>query len=502
MSFDSLPYLENVRIQPLFGKGEEDIVELRQRLNEISSLSPEFLVLLSTSTMIATFGLFQNSAAVIIGAMIIAPLMKPLMGLAYGSLIANTFLIRRSLTTVLVGTLLSVFIAFILSTFLNSIEVTTEIASRTRPNLLDLGVALFAGCAGAYCQTRKELADTLAGVAIAVALVPPIGVVGIGIALGQWKIWVGALLLYATNLVGITFAAILVFLLMGFGPIKRAKKSLSVSLLLMVSLAIPLALSMRELLLEDQLAKKIRQILSEKTYTFRDVQLQKVEVKRFQQPMEVTATVMSGAQETINSKQVKLVQDFLVKQTGMPIEFKLRVIPATVVTALEVTPQGESEKTVPIGKSINTASVQWDADEGTEKKQDPSEPVVDPFFDLTPVLPEKLPEDSPAQPLEKPLESKLGETEPQAEASETPEANQSSPEETEPVGAILKRTVKDPLLPRRPVEKQKPEPEGTVQPLNTDKPGEGDREKEAKSVRESEQSPVQKPESVPVPDLP
>lgn len=404
MSFDSLPYLENVRIQPLFGKEEKDINALRQRLDDMSRLSSEFVVLLSTSTMIATFGLFQNSAAVIIGAMIIAPLMRPLMGLAYGSLIANTYLIRRALITVIVGTLLSVFIAFILSTFLNSIDVTGEIASRTRPNLLDLGVAVFAGAAGAYCQTRKELADTLAGVAIAVALVPPIGVIGIGLALGQTKIWMGATLLYATNLVGITFAAIIVFLVMGYGPIRRAKKSLSVSLVLMASLAIPLALSMRELLLEDQLARKIRQILSEKTYTFRDVQLQKVEVKRFRKPMEVTATVMSGSNESINAKQVKLVQEYLVKQVHVPIEFKLRVIPATVVTAIEVTPDGESEKTLPIGKSIDTASVQWDADakgqvgEGVSTTDLENAPAVDPFFDLSPAQPEKLPsEGSPPE---------------------------------------------------------------------------------------------------------
>ncbi|HMP50168.1 MAG TPA: TIGR00341 family protein [Candidatus Melainabacteria bacterium] len=388
MSFDSLPYLENVRIQPLFGKEEKDINALRQRLDDMSRLSSEFVVLLSTSTMIATFGLFQNSAAVIIGAMIIAPLMKPLMGLAYGSLIANTYLIRRALITVIAGTLLSVFIAFILSTFLNSIDVTGEIASRTRPNLLDLGVAVFAGAAGAYCQTRKELADTLAGGAIAVALVPPIGVIGIGLALGQTKIWMGATLLYATNLVGITFAAIIVFLVMGYGPIRRAKKSLFVSLVLMASLAIPLALSMRELLLEDQLARKIRQILSEKTYTFRDV----------------PATVMSGSNESINAKQVKLAQEYLVKQVHVPIEFKLRVIPATVVTAIEVTPDGESEKTLPIGKSIDTASVQWDADakgqvgEGVSTTDLENAPAVDPFFDLSSAQPEKLPsEGSPPE---------------------------------------------------------------------------------------------------------
>lgn len=400
MSFDELPYLENVRIKPLFGRDEQEINALRQRLDEISTLSVEFIVLLSASTLIATLGLFQNSAAVIIGAMIIAPLMKPLMGLAYGSLIANRYLILRSIITISVGTVISVLIAFILSTFLNSIEVTTEIASRTRPNLLDMGVAIFAGCAGAYCQTRKELADTLAGVAIAVALVPPIGVIGIGLALGQDKIFMGAILLYATNLVGITFAAILVFILMGYGPIKKAKNSVLVSLALVTFLGIPLALSMKELLLEDQLASKIRQILREKTYTFRDVQLQKVEVKGFREPMEVTATIMANNEDKISANQVKMVQNFLIEQTKIPIVFKLRVIPLTVVTAIEVTPEGEKEKTVPIGKSIDTASVQWEADDSVKKHQgtikSPDSGVVDPFFDLTPIIDEqnkmKLPE--------------------------------------------------------------------------------------------------------------
>lgn len=430
MSLDSLPYLDNVRIKPLFGRDEKEIISLRQRLNEISSLTVEFLVLLSTSTLIATLGLFQNSAAVIIGAMIIAPLMKPLMGLAYGSLIAHPYLIRRSLITVIVGTIVSVFIAFVLSTFLNSIEVTTEIASRTRPNLLDMGVAFFAGCAGAYCQTKKDLADTLAGVAIAVALVPPIGVIGIGLALGQAKIWFGATILYATNLVGITFAAILVFILMGYGPIKKAKKSIMVSLLFVVALAIPLALSMRELLLEDQLASKIRQILSEKTYTFRGVQLQKVEVKRFQEPMEVRATVMSSNAEKINAKQVKLVQDFLTEQTGIPIEFKLRVIPSTVVTAIEVTPEGEKEKTLSIGKSIDTSSVQWEADESVEKKLGTINPdgegLIDPFFDLSPVVQDKDKVELPSM-LEPPKVEDIPTPEPEIRKEQVnPEAAESS----------------------------------------------------------------------------
>ncbi|MGD9680123.1 MAG: TIGR00341 family protein [Candidatus Obscuribacterales bacterium] len=394
MSLDSLPYLENIRIARLFGQSDEAILDLKQRLNEMSQLTMDFVVLLGTSTVIATLGLFQNSAAVIIGAMIIAPLMRPLMGLAYGSLIANAFLIRRSISTIIVGSVVAVFIAFIFATLLQGIEVTSEISSRIHPNLLDMGVAVFAGAAGAYCQTRRELADTLAGVAISVALVPPLGVVGIGLALGQTKIWTGAGLLYATNLVGITFSAIIVFLLMGYGPIKRAGRSLGVSLALLVCLMIPLALSMRELLIEHEMSANIKALLREKTYTFKDVQLSKVEVKRFRKPMLVTATVVSSG-AGINANQVRLVQDFLTKETGIPIEFRLRVIPSMVVTAIEVTPEGEQEKTVPVGTPLDNGALDWqDAD---SEAASPGAPGDAPAAESSPAVPEfESPESEPA----------------------------------------------------------------------------------------------------------
>jgi len=393
MSLDSLPYLENIRIARLFGQSDEAILDLKQRLNEMSKLTMDFVVLLGTSTVIATLGLFQNSAAVIIGAMIIAPLMRPLMGLAYGSLIANAFLIRRSIFTIVVGSVVAVFIAFIFATLLQGIEVTSEISSRIHPNLLDMGVAVFAGAAGAYCQTRRDLADTLAGVAISVALVPPLGVVGIGLALGQTKIWTGAGLLYATNLVGITFAAIIVFLLMGYGPMKRAGRGLGVSLALLVCLMIPLALSMRELLIEHEMSSNIKELLREKTYTFKDVQLSKVEVKRFRKPMLVTATVVSSG-SGINANQVRLVQDFLTKETGIPIEFRLRVIPSMVVTAIEVTPEGEKEKTVPVGTPLDNSSLDWqDAD---TQAVSPGTPGVSATEEPSPAVPEfESPEPAP-----------------------------------------------------------------------------------------------------------
>jgi len=319
---------------------ESRLSALQNRLETISILNHEFLVLLSGSTVIATLGLFQNSAAVIIGAMIIAPLMRPLVALSLATITADTALLRRALFTLFVGTISGLLIATAMACFLRSLELSSEILGRTHPTLLDLGVALIAGAIGAYCQTNQRLADSLAGVAIAVALVPPLSVVGIGLALNEAAIWSGAALLYATNLIGITLAGSLVFLLMGYTPLQQARKGLAISSAITVLLILPLALSMHELVLENQISAKVRRLLKDKTLTFRGVQLREVEVKRFRTPMRVSATVIAS-NWPISTNQVKLVQDFLVKEIGIPIEFRLRIIPSQELSVYDVLPEEE-----------------------------------------------------------------------------------------------------------------------------------------------------------------
>jgi uncharacterized hydrophobic protein (TIGR00271 family) len=328
---------------------DSQLTALQKRLESISLLTPEFIVLLAGSTVIATFGLFQNSAAVIIGAMIIAPLMRPLVALSLATITADTALLSRAMLTLAAGSLAGLFIAIVMACFLRSLELSPEILGRTHPTLLDLGVALFAGAIGAYCQTNQKLADSLAGVAISVALVPPLSVVGIGLALNEVAIWSGAALLYATNLIGITLAGSLVFLLMGYTPLQQAKKGLAISSAITILLILPLALSMRELVLENQISAKVRMLLKDKTLTFRGVQLREVEVKRFRTPTRVNATVIAS-NWPISSHQVKLVQDFLVKEIGTPIEFRLRIIPSQELSVSDVSPdavQGQGSTQAP-----------------------------------------------------------------------------------------------------------------------------------------------------------
>ena len=233
--------------------------ELNQTFLQASLPVLNFYLLLALAAAIATFGLLTNSAATIIGAMIIAPLMNPIASLAYALVVLSPRLLERAIITLLTGIVLVIAIAYLTTELLGLTTVGSEILGRTTPNSLDLGVALAAGAAAAFANTRRSIASALPGVAISVALVPPLSVVGIGLCLGQLgteiavskgvesNIAAGSFILFVTNLAGIVFSGSLVFLLQGYGSFKKAAIGLIVSLLGLSILLQPLGFSLRKL---------------------------------------------------------------------------------------------------------------------------------------------------------------------------------------------------------------------------------------------------------------
>ncbi|MCO5203371.1 MAG: DUF389 domain-containing protein [Chloroflexi bacterium] len=186
-----------------------------------------FRLLLWFSAMIATFGLIADSTAVVIGAMLVAPLLGPLMAIGEASLGGRN---RQGLIAVRAlaeGVVTAIVISFVLAevTMLSSFDVLQalpgEVQARTRPNPLDLGIALAGGAIGAYAVARMRDSAALPGVAIATALMPPLCTVGIGLAIEDRGVWGGALLLFATNLAAIVFTAGMVFWALGLGPRRR-----------------------------------------------------------------------------------------------------------------------------------------------------------------------------------------------------------------------------------------------------------------------------------------
>ncbi|MEQ1603415.1 MAG: DUF389 domain-containing protein [Pyrinomonadaceae bacterium] len=173
------------------------------------------------SAGIATLGLVMNSPAVIIGAMLISPLMGPILAAGLSLASGDVILGIRSVAKIALSCLLAIIFTVLLVLILPFREMTSEIAARTQPNTLDLVIALFSGAVGsiAVCRDVKGVATSIPGVAIAVALMPPLCVAGYGFGLmltfdtaTGWRICSGGGLLFLTNLVAITFTAMLVFL--------------------------------------------------------------------------------------------------------------------------------------------------------------------------------------------------------------------------------------------------------------------------------------------------
>lgn len=170
------------------------------------------------SGAIATLGLALNNAAVVIGAMLIAPLLAPTMGLALGLAMGDVRLASQSFIAIAVSTFAVIAVAAILTLLLPFHTFTPEITARTRPTTLDLGIAVFSGLAGAVVSVtrRHGLSAAIPGVAVAVALIPPIAVTGFSVgATLHWSYIKGSLLLYGANLAGIVFSGTVVFLLIG-----------------------------------------------------------------------------------------------------------------------------------------------------------------------------------------------------------------------------------------------------------------------------------------------
>jgi uncharacterized hydrophobic protein (TIGR00271 family) len=243
-------------------------------MRQAAAPSYGFFLMLAFASAIAVLGLLGNSAPAIIGAMIIAPLMVPIMSLSYGMVILDRPLILKSAITITIGTIVVVAIAFA-SVFLFGMRVMgSEILDRTAPTLLDLGVALAAGGAAAFVHTRPSIANSIAGVAIAVALVPPLSVAGIGLALGRkavsstgaslsaiglseggLDIAIGSFLLFLTNLIGIVAVAIVVFAAQRYGNWKKAGLALGLFVALTLVLVPPLKEAMHQLWVKNRVLR-------------------------------------------------------------------------------------------------------------------------------------------------------------------------------------------------------------------------------------------------------
>lgn len=225
---DGSPLVAGPFVPALAGPSSPDhgsaLVDLIAELTADARVSPRFHLLIIFSCVIATLGLIADSTAVVIGAMLVAPLLTPIMALALGSVRGEGNLLSTAALAIAEGVAVAIFLSWFLAAgarLLPFDALTTlpaEVHARTHPNPFDLGIALAGGAVAAYVLVRMPGADALPGVAIATALMPPLCTVGIGLALGDRGVWGGAALLFLTNLSAIVFGGIVVFSALGFRP--------------------------------------------------------------------------------------------------------------------------------------------------------------------------------------------------------------------------------------------------------------------------------------------
>ena len=285
-------------------------------------LTARYILMVCMSAGIAILGMLLSSPAVVIGAMLIAPLMDPIMGVGFALAVGDFSWLWRAAKSLLIGVVLAILFCALLVVFSPIQIVTEEIASRTQPNLFDLMVAIFSAIAGAYAVIRGR-EGTIVGVAIATALMPPLAAVGYGLATLNMTVFSGALLLFVTNLTAIALTATAMARGYGFSTRLTEKQGQLQAFLIFaafVGLAVPLGLSLYQIGWEAQAERTIRDSLVD---VF-EGKAQSVEptVRFADDTISVTAEVYTDT--LYRTQQVETrAKDALEKALGRPVSVQI-----------------------------------------------------------------------------------------------------------------------------------------------------------------------------------
>jgi uncharacterized hydrophobic protein (TIGR00271 family) len=318
------------QVTPNLTEGEKVEVYRESRRNARSSR--DFFTMIALSTAIATFGLMLNAPAVIIGAMLIAPLMNAIIAMGLGIVLGDGKLLSLGAKTTLAGILTTLLVSFFLELIIPFNILTPEMLARSSPNLLDLGVALAAGAAGAYALARKKVSSSLPGVAIAVALIPPLATTGMALALREWSVSLGAGLLFLTNLVGIVAMSSWVFLSMDFKPevdrrerMRLFARGWQAVLVMILLITIPLAVVTVRQIKEQRISGAIQTALDAEFANMEGVQLRDWHYEIDGDTLNLELELETA--QDIPFYQSIAIQERLTERLGRPVALTLKIIP-------------------------------------------------------------------------------------------------------------------------------------------------------------------------------
>jgi len=298
-----------------------------------------FYILVVVSTLIASFGLIANSTAVVIGAMLVAPLMTPIFSISLALVRGDSDLLGRAARAEIVGVSTAVTMTVVLGWLIGDFEITPEMLSRTRPNLFDLFVAILAGFAGAYAMVDEKISPALPGVAIATAIVPPLANSGLCFSLGEVNGGIGSFLLFFANFLSILIVASATFVLCGmakhYGAQAKRKdfiRRFGLPVIAFVLIAAFLGHSLVTIVRERRRTRSIKTTLIGNLSHIPATTLDKVYHYLEDGKVQVMASIHTPT--ILKPTQVTTLQEQLSQKIGMPTELIIRCVISNNVSAL------------------------------------------------------------------------------------------------------------------------------------------------------------------------
>ena len=301
---------------------------VRKIIEDGSEPEMRFYTMAAISSAIATYGLMMNSTAVIIGAMLVAPLMTPIFGISLALVRGDARLLGRSIRAEVAGIALAVSIAACFGILIPELGATEEMLARTKPNLLDLLVAMLAGFAGAYAMVDEHISPALPGVAIATAIVPPLANTGLCLSLGAYHGAYGSFLLFFANFLSILLVAAIIFVLSGmareFGGVtkKNVARRFGLAIMGFFIVAGLLGQGLYEMIQERRLTSRINATLAKEFAHLPTTGIQKVIHHQGKEKLFILAHVYAST--IIEPSRVKQIENALEEKLAKPVEFFVR----------------------------------------------------------------------------------------------------------------------------------------------------------------------------------
>jgi uncharacterized hydrophobic protein (TIGR00271 family) len=319
--------------------------QIYQTIVEGSEPKLSFYILVVLSTVIAAYGLIANSTAVVIGAMIVAPLMTPIIGIALSLVSSDSHLFRLAIIAEIAGVICSIALGFMAGKFTFGVELSSEILARTQPLPYDILVALAAGFAGAYSLVNPKINAALAGVAIAVSLVPPLASTGICLALERYDLALGAFLLFFANFLAIQLASVFIFISNGFidyfhykeneflikSPVSKLKllqvfsKRFLPSIILLLLVTWHLSQTLINLVNNKQFQRQLEAIVKEEVQKRTGARLTEVNYKK-DKDGKINAIAVVMTPQEFSPNDIDKIQQHIQRSFDKPIDLIIRSI--------------------------------------------------------------------------------------------------------------------------------------------------------------------------------